>query len=215
MKHENGLSAQERRSRIESPAGQRLVAAMRDSIRRRGVAGSTFDRIAPEAGVSRGSIAWYFGTKERLVAEVMRVEADERLGRLGERLGRAGSVDELIAASVLLLDDFLDPERGLHVVLQEIRSYAFRNGAVGAVQTELRHRWRAALVDLLRAKTDEGVIELIGDPEGTAALFTALGQGIAAEAMDDPDWDRTEAVRQAGEAARYVLGAPRPPAADR
>ncbi|HLM08902.1 MAG TPA: helix-turn-helix domain-containing protein, partial [Thermoleophilaceae bacterium] len=70
MESKNGVPAAERDRRIASPAGQRLVAAARESIRERGVAGTTFDRIAPEAGVSRGSIAWYFGTKERLLAEV-------------------------------------------------------------------------------------------------------------------------------------------------
>lgn len=207
MDRENGILAEERRRRIESPAGSRLIAAMRASISRRGIAASTFDRIAPEAEVSRGSIAWYFGTKERLIAEVMRADADERLEALRQRMGEAGSVDELIAAAARLLDDYLDADRGPHIVVQELGSFAVQNGTVGAVQTEVRQRWRSTLGHLFQTKSDEGVIELIGDPEGTATLFTALGQGIAAEALADPSWDRTEAVRQAAEVARRLLGA--------
>lgn len=209
MDSENGVSAADRRARIESPAGQRLVAAMRASIGRRGIAGSTFDQIGAEAEVRRGSIAWYVGTKERLIAEVMRADADERLGRLHDQLGRAESIDELIAASERLLEEFLDAETGAHVLVQEMRSLAFRNGAIGEVQTELRRRWRQAFVELLVAKTGEGVIDPIGKPEGTATLLTALAQGIAAEAMADADWDRGETVRQAAEAVRHVLGAGR------
>lgn len=208
MEHENGLSASERRARIESPAGQRLVAAMRRSISRRGIAGSTFDRVAPEADVSRGSIAWYFGTKDRLLAEVMRADADERLGHLHAHLDRAESVDGLVSTCSRLLDEYLDSERGPHVVVQEMGSLAAQNGTIGEVQAELRRRWRRTLGKLLKAKADEGVIELSGDPAGTATLLTALAQGIAVEALADPDWDRTEAVRQAGVVARGLL-APR------
>jgi len=208
MERENRISAEERGRRIASPAGQRLVATMRRSVGRRGVAGSTFDRLAPEAGVRRGSIAWYVGTKERLLAEVMRADAEERLTRLHEQLDRAGSVDDIIAAMVRLLDDFLDPELGTYVLAHEMRVVGLRNGAIGAVQGELQARWRAAVVELFELKTGEGIIELRGDPQATAALLTAIGQGIAAEAMSDPGWDRTETVRQAAVAVRHLLGAP-------
>jgi AcrR family transcriptional regulator len=211
MEREDDITEEERARRMSSPAGRRLVAAMRHSVSRRGVNGSTFDRVAPEAGVSRGSIAWYCGTKERLLAEVMRADAEERLGRLHEHLEGATSVDDVVAATVRLLDDFLDPELGPSVLVHEMRTFGLRNGAIHAVQAELQARWRTAMVELLEVKSDEGVIDLSGDPEATAALFTAVGQGIAAEAMADPDWDRTETVRQAEVAARHLLGAPGAP----
>lgn len=181
---------------------------MRQSVARRGIAGSTFDRIAPEAGVSRGSIAWYFGTKERLLAEVMRADAEARLARLHEHLGRADSVDEMIAALVRLLDEFLEPDLGPYVLVQEMRMLGLRNGAIAGMQSELQGRWRTALAELFERRAEQGVIELSGDPESTAALLTAIGHGIAAEAMADRGWDRTETVRQAGVAARHLLGAP-------
>lgn len=208
MEREDEIPDEERARRMASPAGRRLVAAMRQSVSRRGVNGSTFDRVAPEAGVSRGSIAWYCGTKERLLAEVMRADAEERLARLHEHFGRATSVDGVVAASVRLLDDFLDPELGPSVLVHEMRMLGLRNGAIAAVQVELQERWRSAVVELFELKAEEGVIELSGDPEATAALFTAVGQGIAAEVMADPEWDRTETVRQAEVAARHLLGSP-------
>ena len=56
--------------RLPGVKAQRIVEAMRSSVARRGVAGSTFDHVAREAGVSRGLLHYYFGTKERLLAEV-------------------------------------------------------------------------------------------------------------------------------------------------
>ena len=55
---------------------QRIVDAMRASVARRGAAGSTFDHVAREAGVSRGLLHYYFGTKERLLVEVVRRDAE-------------------------------------------------------------------------------------------------------------------------------------------
>src|ERR671932_73539 len=104
---ENGISAAERDRRGASPPGPRPGAAAPRRLAERGVAGTTFDRIAPEAGVSRGSIAWYFGTKERLLAEVMRADSDRRLARMREKLEPVASTRELIAAFGELLDEFI------------------------------------------------------------------------------------------------------------
>ena len=75
----------------------RIVEAMRASVAQRGVAGSTFDHVAGEAGVSRGLLHYYFGSKERLVGAPPAL-AQQRLaaaaepprgaGRRGAHLGR-------------------------------------------------------------------------------------------------------------------------------
>jgi AcrR family transcriptional regulator len=44
-------------------ASARIVEAMRRSVAARGAAGSTFDQVAREAGVSRGLLHYHFGTK--------------------------------------------------------------------------------------------------------------------------------------------------------
>ena len=61
---------------------QRIVDAMRASVAKRGSAGSTFDHVAREAGVSRGLLHYYFGTKERLLAEVVRRDTALRMADL-------------------------------------------------------------------------------------------------------------------------------------
>ena len=64
---------------------------MRSSVARRGIAGSTFEHVAREAGVSRGLLHYYFGTKEALLVEVVRRDAQHRIERLKEPLGRAAA----------------------------------------------------------------------------------------------------------------------------
>src|SRR5215210_1925377 len=75
---------------------QRIVEAMRRSVARRGSAGSTFDHVAREAGVSRGLLHYYFGTKEQLLVEVVRRDCELRMTVLEERLAEARTADDFI-----------------------------------------------------------------------------------------------------------------------
>ncbi len=68
---------------------QRIIDAMRRSVARRGTAGSTFDHVSREAGVSRGLLHYYFGTKEQLLVEAVRRDCELRLERLERQLSTA------------------------------------------------------------------------------------------------------------------------------
>src|SRR3954452_3722533 len=83
-------------SQLSGEKAQRIVDAMRSSVALRGVAGSTFDHVARDAGVSRGLLHYYFGSKERLLAEVVKRDTDLRLGMLDEQLARASSAEDFI-----------------------------------------------------------------------------------------------------------------------
>ncbi len=52
---------------LSGEKAQRIIDAMRRSVAQRGTAGSTFDHVSREAGVSRGLLHYYFGTKEQLL----------------------------------------------------------------------------------------------------------------------------------------------------
>jgi AcrR family transcriptional regulator len=82
----------------------KIVEAMRASVAKRGIAGSTFEHVAREAGVSRGLLHYYFGTKERLLVEVVRRDADVRITRLDEPLGKAKTVDDVLDVLVTSLE---------------------------------------------------------------------------------------------------------------
>src|SRR3954467_8312759 len=88
----------------------RIVAAMRASVARRGVVGSTFDHVAREAGVSRGLLHYYFGTKEALLVEVVRRDCALRMGLLEEQLGAASTAEDFIDLLRLSLQTYVAEE---------------------------------------------------------------------------------------------------------
>src|SRR5436189_201596 len=62
------LPQRPRASGLSGDKATRIVEAMRASVAVRGIAGSTFDHVSREAGVSRALLHYYFGTDERLRA---------------------------------------------------------------------------------------------------------------------------------------------------
>src|SRR5213595_4311054 len=106
------MEAAAKTRQLTGERAQRIVDAMRASVARRGAAGSTFDHVARQAGVSRGLLHYYFGTKERLLAEVVRRDSDLRISELEERLAGARSADDFVALLRTSLERMLadDPE---------------------------------------------------------------------------------------------------------
>src|SRR6478609_8778579 len=82
---------------LSGEKAQRIVEAMRRSVALRGTAGSTFDHVSREAGVSRGLLHYYFGTKEQLLVEAVRRDCELRLERLERQLSTATTADDFVA----------------------------------------------------------------------------------------------------------------------
>src|SRR3954451_8897011 len=108
--------------KLDSEKAQRIVAAMRSSVSRRGTAGATFDHVAAEAGVSRGLLHYYFGSKERLLVEVVRHDADLRVERFTAAMADAHSIDALIEVLVRQVRDFVAEDPGSQALLYEMFS---------------------------------------------------------------------------------------------
>lgn len=192
--------------KLEGEKAQRIVEAMRASVGKRGAAGSTFDVVAREAGVSRGLLHYYFGSKERLMVEVVRSDCDARVATLEENLATATSADEFVAFLVQTLDAFLSDEPS-QAVLYEMLSASRRSEEIRVELAELYRRWRAQLASALTEKQREGVVKLDAEPEDVAALLFALGDGMGLQVISDPEWNSAPAFELGVHTARRLLGA--------
>jgi len=193
--------------RLEGDKAQRIVEAMRESVGRRGAAGSTFDHVAREAGVSRGLLHYYFGSKERLLVEVVRHDCELRIQALDERLAEADSLDAIVAALVSQLEAWVEDEPALQAVVYEMLSASRHSDEIRAELAELYRRWRAHLADALREKESQGVVKLQGDAESVASILFALGDGLGIQLVSDPAWDSDKTFELGIRTARELLGA--------
>jgi AcrR family transcriptional regulator len=192
--------------KLEGEKAQRIIAAMRASVATRGAAGSTFDHVAREAGVSRGLLHYYFGSKERLLVEVVRQDANDRIRVMDERLAGAGSVDEVMQALLIVLQEFLG-EPSSQAVIYEMLSASRHSEEIRAELAELYRRWRERMAAGLSEKEREGVVSLQAGPEAVASMLTALGDGFGIQTITDPDWNRDAAFDLGVTLARQMLGA--------
>ena len=143
---------------LSGEKAQRIIEAMRSSVARRGISGSTFEHVAREAGVSRGLLHYYFGTKEALLVEVVRRDSEHRIARLDEPLGKATSADEILQVLVASLQDSITNEPGFWVLIFELFTAGRRNPEIEREIGELFARTRDHVADILRAKEREGVL---------------------------------------------------------
>src|SRR5271157_5404934 len=108
---------------LSGEKAQRIVEAMRRSVARRGTAGSTFDHVSREAGVSRGLLHYYFGTKEQLLVEAARRDCELRLERLEQQLATAQTARDFIDLMAKSLQETVsDPD--FHTLVFELFTLA-------------------------------------------------------------------------------------------
>ena len=194
---------------LDGEKAQRIVEAMRQSVARRGVAGSTFDHVAREAGVSRGLLHYYFGTKERLLAEVVRRDCDVRMAALDERVGDAHTAEDVFARLVAELTELVDREPDFITIIFELFTLGRRNEDIAAEFAELMRRTRDQLADLLAAKRDEGVLQLAADPAAIADVLFAIADGFALRMVAEPERDWKPAIAAGIQAIGPLIAAPR------
>jgi AcrR family transcriptional regulator len=155
---------------------QRIIDAMRTSVGERGAAGSTFEHVAREAGVSRGLLHYYFGTKERLLVEVVRRDTDA-----------------------------IENEPEFFLLLFELFSAGRRNPDIRRELGQLFVRTRDHVAEILKAKESEGVLKLRYDAEAVTSFLFAVGDGFALQALSEPERDHSGALAACTAAARSLL----------
>ena len=204
---EASVRPREGEHRLESEKAQRIVAVMRETVGTRGAAGATFDRVARQAGVSRGLLHYYFGSKERLLVEVVRHDTELRIAMLERNLAPADSLDAVVEALVTQVRSFLAEDPASQAVIYEMFSASRHNEELRQEMAGLYRHVRENVAAALRGKQAAGVIRLRDEPENVASVLLSLGDGITMQLVTDPDWDSDSAFRLGIRTARFLLGA--------
>jgi AcrR family transcriptional regulator len=191
---------------LSSDKAERIVEAMRASVATRGFSASTFDQVAKAAGVSRGLLHYYFGTKERLLVEAVRRECDLRHEQIDRAMADAGSTDEVLAGLVHAFEQYLGEGPSPAVMMFEMVTLAQRNEEIAGQLEDLGRLLRTHIAEALRAKAEAGVLELRADADTTASFLLAIADGITLRVMTEPELDVAPLMAQSISAARALLG---------
>ncbi len=197
-------AASARRS-LDGEKAQRIVEAMRASVARRGTTDSTFARVAREAGVSRGLLHYYFGTKERLLVEAVRRDCELRLQRLEAQLADARTADAFIDLMARSLQSTLREEPDFVTLVFEMFTLSRRNAEVAAEYAALMRRMREHLAAMLGSAAREGVLHLHAEPDSVAEILFSLADGFALRMLSEPERDYGPTLRAGIVCARALL----------
>lgn len=190
---------------LSGEKAQRIVEAMRHSVARRGVAGSTFDHVSREAGVSRGLLHYYFGTKEQLLVEAARRDCDQRIEVLEQRLAGAQTADDFVALLAENLQETIREDPDFVTLVFEMFTLSRRNADIAVEFARLMSLTRARLAGMLAAAQQDGVLRLHAEPEAVADILFSLGDGFALRMIAEPERDFTASIQAGIECARSLV----------
>jgi AcrR family transcriptional regulator len=199
------VQSDESRRVVEKDKAQRIVEAMRRSVARRGTTGSTFDHVAREAGVSRGLLHYYFGTKEKLLLEAVKRDCELRMELLERQLAGARTADDFIGLMAQNLQQTVREDPDFVTLVFELFTLSRRNEDIAVEYAQLMCRTREQVADMLTGAQREGVIELHAEPDTVAEILFALADGFALRMLTEPERDFTATVRAGISCARALL----------
>ncbi len=190
---------------LSGEKAQRIVEAMRHSVARRGAAGSTFDHVSREAGVSRGLLHYYFGTKEKLLVEAARRDCELRIEALEQQLSGAQSADDFVALLAANLQQTIHEDPDFVTLVFELFTLSRRNEEIASEYARLVRLTRERLAGMLAAAQAEGVLQLHAAPDAIADVLFSLGDGFAMRLIAEPERDFSETIRAGIECARSLV----------
>ncbi|HLB20892.1 MAG TPA: TetR/AcrR family transcriptional regulator [Solirubrobacteraceae bacterium] len=190
---------------LSGEKAQRIVEAMRRSVAQRGTAGATFDHVSREAGVSRGLLHYYFGTKEQLLVEAVRRDCELRMELLEHQLATAQTADDYIDLMAQNLQETVHSDPEFVTLVFELFTLSRRNGDIAAEYAGLMRRTREQVAAMLAAAQREGILHLHAEPEAIAEILFSLADGFALRMLAEPDRDFTATVQAGIAAARALL----------
>jgi AcrR family transcriptional regulator len=190
---------------LSGEKAQRIVEAMRRSVARRGTAGSTFDHVSREAGVSRGLLHYYFGTKEQLLVEAVRRDCELRMELLEQRLASAQSAEDYIDLMAQNLQETVHEDPEFVTLVFELFTLSRRNEDIAAEYAKLMQRMRGQVAAMLAVAHREGILRLHAEPSAVAEILFSLADGLALRMLAEPDRDFTATVHAGIVAVRALL----------
>ena len=155
-----------------------------------------------EAGVSRGLLHYYFGTKERLLVEVVRSDCDLRIAALEERLA-ARAAPTTSSRCWQSLEGFSPTTRSTSRSY-EMFTLSQRNDEIAAEFAQLLRRGREHVARCWPPSSARASCTCTPSPSRSPLLF-ALGDGLAIRMLAEPDRDWAPTVDAAELAVRALL----------
>lgn len=166
---------------------ERLLDGAARVFARDGYNGASIDRIAAEAGLSKGAVYWNFASKEELLFALLDERIDRRIRALFEMTEAAPPGQATEGQVSAGLSAVLEQERELVVLFHEYSAMAVRDPRLRKRYVERNVMLRDGLARTFEARVEalEGS-SAVGARELATAVI-ALADGLSIEQLTEPE----------------------------
>jgi AcrR family transcriptional regulator len=166
---------------------ERLLDGAARVFARDGYSGASIDRIAAEAGLSKGAVYWNFASKEELFFALLDERIDRRIRALFDQT-EAAPVDQAMEAQVSVgLSAVLEQERELVVLFHEYSAMAVRDSRLRERYVQRNVMLRDGLARVFEARVEALEGSPAVDAQELATAVIALADGLSIEQLTEPE----------------------------
>ena len=193
------------RSESQARTRQRLVETARAMFLRDGYAATSLEKVAEEAGFSKGAVYSNFGGKDDLCLAVLDTIHEEVAGAV---LGSLSGTDDLDEA-LTTFDRWADARIGdpdWSALEAEFAARSRRDPHLRQALSERNARIRGLISEALRSTCEEHGLQLPLTYDAAADALFSLGVGLGLQRSLDPAMD----VHVLSDVVRVIAGMPVP-----
>jgi AcrR family transcriptional regulator len=138
--------------------------------------------IAERAGVSQGTIYWYFDSKEDLLTQSLLSFFDQMSQGMIESLEQFPSATQKLRSLADILDSFIKSAEGLFIIFLEFWASSSQREQVGKIWTDILVQYKDFLSNIIHEGIQNGEFKPV-DADGLVWAVMATYDGLAAYDM--------------------------------
>jgi AcrR family transcriptional regulator len=166
---------------------ERLLDGAARVFARDGYSGASIDRIAAEAGLSKGAVYWNFASKEELFFALLDERIDRRIRALFDQTEAAPPGQAMEGQVSVGLSAVLAQERELVVLFHEYSAMAVRDPRLRERYVERNVMLRDGLARTFEARVEAFEGSPAVDAQELATAVIALADGLSIEQLTEPE----------------------------
>lgn len=188
------------RPQIDHIRRPQILGAAAEVIAERGVSGTRIADVAKRAGTSPPAILYWFGSKDKLLAEALTFEEERFYEALDDLLVESTAPRERLRTLLESASGGSD-----WTLWMELWTRALRDRELGEARVRLDERWRGTIAAIVREGQETGEFAEV-DADAVATTLASLLDGLAVQvALEDPIVDESRMRELSIRAAELLL----------
>jgi AcrR family transcriptional regulator len=180
------------RAERKSQTREALLDAGLAVFLRDGFHGASLDRVAAEAGFTKGAVYAHFTAKADLFLAILERRVDLRVLAQDTVGGHAQSYDELVRQAAEQWGAVMREDRAWSLLLLEFWTFAARDEELRERVAAQHRRTHASIAALLEALRERGAATLGADGQALATIIMAIGNGLNLDGLLFSDAPRVD-----------------------